>query len=158
LPLSEIAALNAVPIVHHNLTRALSTFDTAFIKTVAYITEQAGNKVAIFSGMDHGYYSWFDVEQSLKAMGRINLLHLVLPCTDYKRKRKSMEDEDKKDVLVLNDIRASAIPHFPSITHIIVPWVHYSHSSRVYNDFVNHATRYGIMVKKPVVVIKIIAY
>jgi hypothetical protein len=62
--------------------------------------------------------SWFDVEQSLKAMGGINLLHLVLPCTDYKRKRKSMEDDDKKDVLVLNDTRAWAIPHFPSI---IVP-------------------------------------
>jgi hypothetical protein len=159
-----IDAINAVPFVNSHPTRVITTSDTALFKTVAYVAGQAGNKVAIFGGLRgrRDFYSWFDIEQSLETTDGIRLLHMDLPCTDYKRKRKSMEDDTKKNVIVFDDIMTWTIPHFSSITHIIVPWVNDVVAdvqwNKVYNDYVGYATRYGVMVNKSVVIIKISGY
>jgi hypothetical protein len=160
---SLASEINACPIMITHPTRTLSIADIALIKTVAYVaSRQSGTKVAIFSGLSgyRNFYSWYDIVESLKNTDGIKLLRMDLPCTDYKRKRKSMEDDTKKNVLVFEDhATISMIPHFPSLTHIIVPWKDGINSNnrwtKVYTDFVNYATRYGVMVNKPVVIIKI---
>jgi hypothetical protein len=164
LSASEINAINAVPFLDNHFTGKISTSDIALFKTVAYIAEQAGNKVAVFSGSRgfRDFNSWLHTEESLKVTGGINLIHMDLPCTGNKRKRKSMEDNLKKNVLVFARVRTSTIiPLFPSITHIIIPW-EINHqvdgTNRTTYDFVDHTTRYGVMVGRTIVVIKLGAF
>lgn len=150
IPSREIEIINEI-----SLHTFLSSKQVALVRLIAYLVvgkEDDDVQLLIYRG--GAFENWPYLTEILKKRHHIHVTVFdgANALTVKRRKRKVDGSVLQRNVILYQGHEKTS--HFPFITHILVPDIPVNNAGwqKNYRQFIGRATRYGIMVKKPIAV------